>query len=238
MRFCATVSHPCPLAKVAFGSVHVDWGIDSEHVLCRDQNVASGPARRHLFTLQHLQSQRQDLAAVAIEKIGHRAKHDAVAIVGMDHLVRTGTAMDRRVAALADNHRVGHPARGLGGELCCKRRRVIERRQQDLRPALLDKETSQLRLRLEKVAAAIELCWRYVRKLPIEALADPRDAGLNGRRGILEASQNGSRKQATRPRRQRKSSQCLAGEAAGLAIVRCVEGRVAGTGLAVVLARK
>ncbi len=109
---------------------------------------------------------------------------------------------------------------GLGGELRRKCRRVVERCYQDLRPALLGKEAPQLRLRVEKVAAAVELDWHNVRKMPMQALGDPDDASLDGLRGILDGSQNGGRKQAAGPRRQRKSAQCVAGEAAGLAIVR------------------
>ena len=61
----------------------------------------------------------------------------------------------------------------------------------------------------------------------MQALGDPGDAILDGLRRILGGSQNGGRKQAPAPRRQRKFAQRVAGEAAGLAIVRCVEGRIA-----------
>src|SRR5262249_36619118 len=190
MRSCATVSHLSPAADASCGSVHIDRRINSEHVLCRDQDVAGVRARRHRFTVEHLQSQRQDLAAVAIEKIRYRAKHNAVAVIRMNHLIGTGAAVNRGVAALADNHAVAHPAPGLGGGLCRQRRRIIERCDQHLRPALLRKQAAQLRLRLEKVTAAVELDGRYIWKMPTQALGDPGDARLDGVRGILDGSQN------------------------------------------------
>ena len=55
---------------------------------------------------------------------------------------------------------------------------------------------------------------------PAQAFGDPGDASLDGFRGIVDGSQNGSRKQTLAPRRQRKPAQRVAGEAASFAIVR------------------
>ena len=70
---------------------------------------------------------------------------------------------------MADNHGVGQPAHRLHGDLCGKGRRIVERCHQDLRAALLGNEAPQLRLRLEKIAAAVELDRRDVQV--IEALS-------------------------------------------------------------------
>ena len=76
------------------GSVHVDRRINSEYIACRHQDMAGERACRNVFTLQHLPGPRQDIKAVAIEKIRHRTEHDAVAVVRMDHLVGAGAAVD------------------------------------------------------------------------------------------------------------------------------------------------
>jgi len=87
----------------------------------------------------------------------------------MDHLVGACPAADRGVAALADDHGVGHPVGSLDSKLRSQRRHVVERRHQCLRAALLGQEAPQLRLRLEKVTAGIELGWRRLREVPLQA---------------------------------------------------------------------
>src|SRR4051794_2727606 len=64
MPSCATVLHQRALDEAVFGSIDVDRRVDPEHVLCRHQDVASVRAWRHVLAGQHLQGQRQDLAAV------------------------------------------------------------------------------------------------------------------------------------------------------------------------------
>src|SRR5690349_7440567 len=89
--------------------IHVERRILAEDIGGGDQDVLRQRARRQSLAGHQAQGERQDVITVAVDEIGHRAKHHAAAVVGIDLFFLAGAAMDVAVEPLADDDAIALP---------------------------------------------------------------------------------------------------------------------------------